>query len=37
MSYENDKHESFESIYSGYMGLAPYPADMDNKEYNLLY
>ena len=31
------KNDIFESVYSGYIGLAPYDADIKNKEYNFLY
>jgi len=34
---ENQEKEAFESIYSGYVGLAPIDADPTNKKYNFLY
>lgn len=33
----HDKHITFESRYSGYVGLQPYFADEPNKESNFLY
>jgi len=35
--YLNEKHDGYESVYSGYLGLRPYFADVANKEANFLY